>query len=280
MIDGGGRVASIEPLEQSPLLKPFATTLAALAAAFSLSASAVAQSESPDTRSFDATYSVIARGVSAGEFNFHFTQTGNTYQASADRKITGMLRWAAGDSQDYDYSVRGSVSADGRLRPAYYRHQGGRRDRVVEARFSADDIVTTSNPPGMGMGTPAATPAQRRGAIDQISAIASMVIATGSVCDRTINVYMDGRSRFDFVMTSNGRATAAGRAFNGEVLRCSVEFVPIAGFSDPQEQSTLEFLFAPTSSGMYAPVRIEMPTDDGIIVLDARSLNVNGVGIQ
>jgi len=228
------------------------------------------------TRVLEATFNVHARGMQAGEFVFRFTQTGAAYEASAERRITGGLRLLAGSSQDYQYSVRGAVAADGALRPDIYRHSGGRRGRVVEARFSPSDIITTSNP-RMGMGDPPATRAQKRGAIDQISAIAAMVVADGDVCARTIPVYMDGRSRFDFVMHPDGRVNINGAAYQGEGVRCRVEFRPIAGFGDPQEPSELTFLFAPTSSGMYAPVRIEMPTDDaGIVILDARRLTVNG----
>ena len=264
------------------MTKAFAAKMAAavLAMLAVVSFGAPAQAQESQNRRFDATYAVIIRGIHVGEFNFHFAQSGDSYEASADRRVTGVWRMAAGDSQDYEYSVRGAVTPEGTLRPTYYRHQGGKRDRVVESRFSADDITTTANPPGMSMGHPRATAAQKRGAIDQLSAIAMMVIAQGEVCDRTLRVYMDGRSRFNFVMRPNGRAAARGRAYSGEVYRCSVAFEPIAGFSDPQEPATLEFLFAPTDTGMYAPVRIEMPTDEGMAVLDARSLNVNGRGIE
>jgi hypothetical protein len=133
----------------------------------------------------------------------------------------------------------------------------------------------------MGMGNPPATAAQRRNTMDQISAIASMITASGDPCQRTIRVYMDGRSRFDFVLTPNGRVNVNTPAYRGEALRCRVEFRPIAGFSDPQETEVLTFLFAPTPSGMYAPVRIEMPTDDvGIARLEARRLSVNGQALR
>ncbi|MES1199146.1 MAG: DUF3108 domain-containing protein [Pseudomonadota bacterium] len=228
---------------------------------------------------FEAVYSVRARGVTAGDFTYEFRQTGAAYQATANRRITGLLRLTVGDTQDYSYSVNGAVAADGSLRPSAYRHQGGRRHRVVDTRFTADDAITTANPT-MGMGNPAATPAQRRGVIDQITAIAAMVVATGDPCSRTLHVYMDGRARFDFVMRPNGRVNVNSTAFHGQALRCSVQFTPIAGFSDPQEAATLTFLFAPTNSGMYAPVRIEMPSDNGLVILDARTLTVNGTQLR
>ena len=46
---------------------------------------------------------------------------------------------------------------------------------------------------------------------------------------------MDGRSRFDFVMTPNGNVNVNSRAYQGPGVRCRVQFRPIAGFGDPQE---------------------------------------------
>lgn len=253
-------------------LKPAAVLLAAAC----LPAAAAAQDE---TRTVEASYYVHAKGIRAGEFTFRFTQNGNSYEATAERRITGPLRAVAGSSQDYQYSVEGSV-VDGRLQPEAYRHSGGRRGRVVEASFTPDDIVTTANPP-MGMGEPPATPEQRRGAIDQLSAIASMIVAQGDICARSLAVYMDGRSRFDFVMHPDGEEQVSSRAYRGPVQRCVVDYVPIAGFGDPQEPAQLTFLFAPTSSGMNAPVSIEMPTDDaGIIRLEARKMFFDGVDLR
>src|SRR5690606_38529675 len=178
---------------------------------------------------------------------------------------------------------RGSVAADGSLRPSVYQHQGGRRrddrpnGRLIRATFTGDDVVTTASPGRPNMGDPPATPAQRRNTIDQLTAIAAMVTAQGDPCDRTLRIYMDGRARFDFALTPNGRVNINSRAYQGEGLRCRVQFRPIAGFGDPQDPATLTFLFAETSSGMWAPVTIEMPADGvGVVRLEARRLTVNG----
>ncbi|MGE0740175.1 MAG: DUF3108 domain-containing protein [Hyphomonadaceae bacterium] len=260
---------------------------AAALALVALAGSATAQTNA--NRSFVGSYNIIARGMEAGRFNYRFEQTGASYTASASREITGWIGGLLNRSQDYTYSVRGSVTAEGRLQPSAYQHQGGRRredrpnGRIVRSAFTANDVTTTSVPSGMGMGNPPATAAQRRGVVDQITAIAALVTASGDPCNRTINVFMDGRSRFDFVLTPNGRVQVNTGGYRGEALRCSVQFRPIAGFSDPQEASTLTFLFAPTPSGLYAPVRIEMPTDSeqiGIVRLEARQLTVNGARLQ
>lgn len=258
-------------------MKTFAAALAGFSLAI-LGGSAAAQTQ--PGRQFEATYSVFARGVQAGDFNYRFSQTGNAYQVSATRRLTGLARSLMGDRQDYTYSARGAVAASGALQPAAYTHRGGRRNRVVNAAFTAEDVVTTAEP-AMGMGNPPATAAQRRNTVDQITAIASLITSSTDPCARTIRVYMDGRSRFDFVLTPNGRVQVNTPAYRGEALRCRVEFRPIAGFSDPQENEQLTFLFAPTASGMYAPVRIEMPTDDaGVARLEARRLVVNGQALR
>src|SRR5690606_29072009 len=143
--------------------------------------------------------------------------------------------------------------------------------------FTATDVVTTASPGRPNMGDPPATPEQRRGVIDQITAIAAMVTASGDPCARTLRIYMDGRARFDFVLTPNGRVTINSRAYQGPGHRCRVQFRPIAGFGDPQEPATLTFLFAPTPSGMWAPITIEMPADGvGVVRLEARRLSFNG----
>lgn len=271
------------PIRENLALKKIVAAALALAA---LAAPAGAQT---DERSFSGSYTIIARGMDAGRFNYRFVQNGQSYEASATREITGWIGGLLNRSQDYNYSVRGTVAADGALRPSAYQHQGGRRrddrpnGRLVRANFTGSDVVTTSVPEGMGMGDPPATPEQRRNVIDQITAIASMVTATGDPCNRTMRIYMDGRSRFDFVLSPNGRVNVDSRGYRGEAIRCSVQFRPIAGFGDPQEPATLTFLFAPTPTGLYAPVRIEMPTDSeqiGVIRLDARSLTVNGARLR
>jgi hypothetical protein len=265
-------------------MRSFAAAVLALGLAAS-AGSATAQTAAD--RTFEAVFSVHARGVEAGDFTFRFSQTGSNYTASANREMKGWVGAALNRSQDYRYSVRGTVASNGTLRPTAYEHQGGRRrddrpnGRLVRAAFSANDVTTTSVPSGMGMGDPPATAEQRRNVIDQITAIAAMVTSTADPCSQTLRVYMDGRSRFDFVFAPNGTVNVDSRAYRGQAIRCRVAFRPIAGFGDPQEAATLNFLFARTSSGMYAPITIEMPTDGvGTVRLEARRLTVNGTRLR
>lgn len=239
-------------------------------------------------RSFVAVYSIHApQWRDAGDFNYSFTQTGSAYQVSATRQMKGVAGALLQRRQDYTYSVRGTVAEDGSLHPAAYQHQGGRRradrpnGRLIRTAFTANDAVTTAVPGPPNMGDPPATPEQRRNTIDQLTAIAAMITATGDPCARTLRVYMDGRARFDFVMAPNGAVTINSQAYRGPGVRCRVQFRPIAGFGDPQEAATLTFLLAQTSSGMWAPVVIEMPTDAvGVVRLEARRITVNGTRLR
>jgi hypothetical protein len=244
-----------------------------------LLAGSAAATPAPQGVRFDGAYTAIAKGMAAGEFSYHYSQLAGAYQISAQRRLTGFLRLLAGDRQDFSYSVNGAV-VNGRLQPANYQHSGGSRRRVVRATFRGGDIVTTATP-AMGMGRPPATPAQRRGAVDQLSAIADLMISPGDPCSQTVHVYMDGRSRFDFVLTPAGRLNVDSRVFKGPALRCNVRFVPIAGFSDPQQTQQLTFVFARAESGLYAPLQIEMPTNDaGLVRLEAQSIRVNGASLR
>jgi hypothetical protein len=218
---------------------------------------------------FTAVYDIHAKGIVAGKFTYSVARAGDTYQASADRKMTGLVRIAVGDRQDYHYAAKGVIDAQG-VHPQSYYHVGGKRDRRVEVDFSSGDAVTTANPP-MGMGNPPATKAQREGAIDQVSAILAMSLAGGDPCQRTFHIYLDGRSRFDLVMRPDGSERVSTGAFKGVAHKCRVQYKPIAGFSDPQEPAEMTFLFGAVGS-VYAPIRIAMPTDDaGIVTLEAKS---------
>ena len=262
-------------------MRTFAAAAMALAV---LAGSAAAQT---GDRSFDASYTVVARGLDAGEFNYSFRQTGQTYTITATREMKGLAAAALGRNQDYTYSVSGVVAADGSLRPTVYQHQGGRRrddrpnGRLIRATFTADDVVTTAVPGPPNMGDPPATAAQRRNTIDQLTAIAAMVTATGDPCSRTLHVFMDGRARFDFVLTPNGAVNINSRAVQGPGVRCRVQFNPIAGFGEPPDPATLSFVFARTDTGMWAPVTIEMPTDGvGVVRLEAKRLTINGTRLR
>lgn len=249
--------------------------IAILVLLFCAPADAHAQSPAPGLRSFSISYSIHARGLNVGAADYAFTFHGDTYEGRSTRRATGLAHMLLGASQDFTYSARGRTDATGRVRPVSYQHQGGRNRRLVQVSFDADAITTIATP-RMGMGHPPATEAQKAGSIDQVSMFVQMLTAAGDPCRQTLKVYMDGRSRFDLVLAPNGRQAVSLGGFRGEAYRCAVHFAPIAGFSDPQAQADMMFLFAPVR-GYFIPVQIEMPTDDaGLVVLQATRFAIDG----
>jgi hypothetical protein len=220
-------------------------------------------------------YNLIAKGINVGTGIYSYSFSGGTYRGTASHRLTGLARQLAGSRQDFNYAVSGVVGADGKLRPRSYRHQGGKRNRVVTVDFGDRAVTTTANP-AMGMGVPPASPAQRLGTLDQVTMMASMMTVAANPCNQTVRVLLEGRTRFDLTLSPSGNQNVNLAGFRGSAIRCSVRFTPIAGFPDPMAATNMTFLFAPTN-GVFVPVQIQMPTDEaGIVRLEAKRLTING----
>jgi hypothetical protein len=249
---------------------------AVLALAVAMPASAFAQEAGPgNLRSATIEYNLIARGINVGTGIYSYNFNGNSYTGTASHRISGVFRSVVGSRQDFNYSVSGSVGNDGRLRPRAYRHQGGKRNRVVTVDFGPNAVTTTANP-AMGMGVPPATPAQRLNTVDQVTMMASMMTVAANPCNQTVRVFLEGRTRFDLILSPNGTQNVNLTGFRGSAQRCSVRFNPIAGFPDPMDATTMTFLFAPMN-GVFVPVQIQMPTEEaGLARLEARRVSLTG----
>jgi Protein of unknown function (DUF3108) len=237
---------------------------------------AAAQVAGPgNLQSVSIQYNLIAKGINVGTGNYAYSFNGDAYRGTASHRLTGLARQLAGSRQDFNYSVSGIVTGDGKLRPRSYRHQGGSRNRVVNVDFGANAVTTTANP-AMGMGVPPATPAQKLGTVDQVTMMASMMVVAANPCNQTVRVFLEGRTRFDLVLSPNGTQNVNLAGFRGAAQRCSVRFTPIAGFPDPMDATTMTFLFAPTN-GVFVPVQIQMPTDEaGLVRLVAQRVTIVG----
>jgi Protein of unknown function (DUF3108) len=247
--------------------------IAGLVLALGLASASGAAAQTAQNRTYQATYSVSVAGFTGGELNLDVRINGANYTGTLRQRATGLMRTAVGDAQDYDASARGVITPNA-IRPTTYTHTGGSRDRTVTVTFSDTDVVTVANPP-LNMGNPPATRQQRIGSTDQISSFVDMMVSPGVTdpCNRTIRVY-DGRARFDLVMRPNGTREVNNRAFRGTAQRCTVTYRAIAGLTDdPPRGDNMTFLFGRLSNGLWAPLRIEWPTDDaGMAVIQARRI--------
>jgi hypothetical protein len=228
-------------------------------------------------RTFEADYAINLGAMgTVGEARLRINTNGPNYAATFNREATGVARWAVGNAQDYRQISRGQITPQG-VRAASYERKGGKRGRVVQVAFSAQDVVTTATPALGSMGNPPATRAQRLEAMDDVSAFVAMVFdpSVSDPCARTIKIY-DGRQRYDLVMRPNGETRVNTRGYRGQGRRCSVSYRPIAGFTDPVEANTgMSFVFAPLAAGVWAPVRVESVMDDGgVAVLEAKRIGL------
>jgi len=246
--------------------------LALAAPAFADPVAAPAAAPAP-AQTISIAYAIHGMGVTVGRADYEFSFTEQGYQGRSTRRATGLARKMLGASQDFTYAVAGLAAGPDKLQPTAYQHQGGKNGRIVRVTFTPTTAVTTATPP-MGMGKPPATDAQKVGVVDQVTLIAQMMLAGGDPCAQSLKVYMDGRARFDLALTPDGRQRVAVGDYRGPAVRCAVRMVPLAGFSDPQEQAKLTFLFAPIG-GYNAPVLVEMPTDSiGTVRLEAINVTV------
>jgi hypothetical protein len=223
---------------------------------------------------FSVSYGIVARGVNVGTASYNFSFANGRYNATANRRATGLARDLVGTRQDYEYVVSGLFDGTN-LRTRSFRSEGGRRNRVINAAFTDTSVTTTSNT-DLNMGNPPATAAQRSGVVDDITMLGRMLVAQNSPCIGTVRVLGEGRRRFDLVMRANGTQRVNIAGFRGDAVRCSVRFTPVAGFSDPIDPGNLTFLFA-QSGGYFVPIQIEMPTEEaGTVRFRATRFNVTG----
>jgi hypothetical protein len=247
-----------------------------VAGSIGIPAMALAQDAGPgQVQTVAIEYNLIAKGINVGTGRYSYKFNASTYQGNASHRLTGIARQLAGSRQDFTYSVSGIVTDEGKLRPRSYRHQGGKRNRIVTVDFGDRAVITTANPI-MGMGVPPATPAQKLNTVDQVTMMASMMTVSANPCDQKVRVFLEGRTRFDLDMSPSGSQKVALAGYSGNAIRCSVRLTPIAGFPDPMDATNLTFLFAPTN-GLFVPVQVQMPTEEaGIVRLEARSVSIVG----
>jgi Protein of unknown function (DUF3108) len=126
------------------------------------------------------------------------------------------------------------------------------------------------------------TDAHRKGVVDPMSAALLRVAGNGDpvspdACRRTIPVF-DGRMRFDLQLSyKRMERVAAEKGYNGPVVVCAVQFVPLAGHVPARAaikylvaQRDMEVWLAPIAgTRVVVPFRVSVPTPIGTGVLEA-----------
>ncbi len=188
-----------------------------------------------------------------------------------------------------DFDIRAEVeglSAPGALAPLRYAHveRTGSKVRAVDIDFAGEVASAQVTPPFGSLGVPPATPEQRSGVIDPISAIflLSQARAGGAeaACSGRIPVF-DGKARYDLRLEAGGRQTVRTPAWRGEALLCHAWYEPIAGY-DPEDYPSaaelrhpLDIWLAPfPEHGFYLPVRLHTRAGFGGVTIEVAELDI------
>jgi hypothetical protein len=218
-------------------------------------------------------YEADVAGFPVVSFAFRLDETGKAYTLDGQVKTVGLLRLFY--RFDLATDSTGTIAA-GALKPSFHEQQLRVRghDRIARLDYPGDGTVKTSLVPPVDVGRPKPTPQQTVETLDPLSAILAIgrsVAATGR-CSGRFPVY-DGRRRYDLVLADDGTARlekSADYGYAGEVRRCSVAAVKIAGFSWDQDYSphTTDgrvWFAAPRPGAPALPVRIEFGSGWGFV---------------
>ncbi len=212
------------------------------------------------------TYNV---DFSGGHFSIHSTmETGGVAAIFDDTKFTARAAGVADAN-----GVRWSTYA--------LDHAYARKFRRTEMSARPTGVEVAITPRYSNLGDPPASPEQINAARDPLStmlAVAHLAASRGT-CAQRFPVF-DGRFRYDLVGTDLGVRQAHVGDYRGRVLRCRVQYVPVAGFNTATREEapklpTAEFWLGVDARGSFAaPVRVAIPTPFGSAVAALRSLQV------
>lgn len=252
-----------------------------LAAAAALAVMAWAPASAAPTPPVVAHYEAYVLGFPVVDFHFHLDEAGDAYVLGGKVSTVGLLRLFY--RFDMHTESQGMIAAD-RLKPLRHEQllQIRGRDRMARLDYPGDGVVRTALIPPADHGRPRPTPQQIADTLDPLSAILAIgrSVAAAHRCTGRFAVY-DGRRRYDLVLGDEGTAQlgkSGAYAYAGEVRRCSVAAVKIAGFSwdkdySPHTTKGSVWFASPRPGDPALPVRIEFGSSWGAV-----SVRLTGLG--
>lgn len=234
------------------------------------------------TRTLSTSYDAAWTGVSAAQITVAVSMTHNAYSATANLKpagltsITNHLR----KSTTYTAQSRGAFGPNGGALPAHYNHHGGKKNRQVSVDFAPRDVQVSAMPIFGSMGDPAASAAQRREAVDSLTAIVSLISAAPEdACTQSLKIF-DGRARYNLNLSPAGAEQIKVAGYQGTATKCTIAYKRVAGFEKKKDEKPLfdkpvSIWFAPTSNGLMAPAKVAVDSNWGPITITLKSMAVS-----
>ena len=191
------------------------------------------------------------------------------YQIDATLESGGLLRWF--QPTTLSANATGTFT-DGAVHWGAYDldHHYNKKHRVTSLRAGPDGAITAEITPNYRLwGTPPATEEQRRRSRDPLSTVMAMAVDV-NLTHRCAGEYPAFDGRFHYLLELAGGEVAhfEGGGYDGPVLKCSLAYIPVAGFERSDRGRIRiphgEVWFALVPDSLFGPpVRIITPLAAG-----------------
>ncbi|MGH7971020.1 MAG: DUF3108 domain-containing protein, partial [Limisphaerales bacterium] len=245
----------------------------------------------PTARTLDVSYSLTFWGINFGHIQYSNALKGTSYDATAHFETQGMVGffWKS----LIDATANGGVSARS-ISPALYDSHSRTRDRPlqqVKLTYANDGASVLFDPPVDVIRFPV-TKEQRKGAIDPMSALISMLVGTSAApnapCGTGAQIF-DGRRRYDVLFTyvKDEKLSLGHGLYQGSAHLCELHFVPIAGYPqrlimdrrDPPKMFAdfIDVAETGTPNGRYVrPVKVWAELSLGTVTATLDTIRIDG----
>ena len=223
------------------------------------------------TRTLSTSYDAAWTGVSAAQITVAVSMTHNAYSATANLKPAGLT--------SITNHLRKSTTYTAQSRGAFGPN-GGKKHRQVSVDFAPRDVQVSALPIFGSMGDPAASAAQRREAVDSLTAIVSLISAAPEdACTQSLKIF-DGRARYNLNLSPAGAEQIKVAGYQGTATKCTIAYKRVAGFEKKKDEKPLfdkpvSIWFAPTSNGLMAPAKVAVDSNWGPITITLKSMAVS-----
>jgi len=208
--------------------------------------------------------------IPLGSITVDATIEDNTYEIQTHMQSGGLLNIF--ERMNIAASASGEIEGDRVIWRRYdLDHRYSRKHRTIAMNVAADgEVVAQINPTYRVWGSPPTSDAQRRSSRDPLSSMVAMAIDVGEHqrCQGSYPTF-DGRFFYRLELSGGARGHFDSAGYDGEVLKCSMAYVAVAGFEGTDSwghrripQGEIWFALAPNSR-FAPPVRVTTPLSAG-----------------
>jgi hypothetical protein len=249
----------------------FIRPLAGLVLLYAASASPALSLEVKHVSEYDISLGILPIGTAS--FSSEFEGTG--YKISGIFKSGGIANIIKRVSAETN--VAGRINGDHLQADSYNLvYKLGKRTRIYDVVYRNGNVADTTITPPPRRSAENWVPVTPKDLTSVLDPLSGLIFPEGAkVCSGRVPVY-DGESRMDLLLKEEGTKPYETKGFKGEVIVCSVRYVPKSGFrrgrSDIEylKKTPMEVWFAKADgSNVYAPIYARIPTRMGPLYITA-----------